>query len=168
MMALRRCARALATSRARDDPFSAAFWRSAADWRRAARNTTRCLVGCSAGDLGCLYALAALCPEVGAPAAMAASMCCGVATSLALETVALRVGEGFATWRAAAATAAKMSMLSMLSMEAAENAAQWHLTGGDLGSDVFFAALPYSVAAGFFTPLPYNYYALRRYGRACH
>ena len=61
-----------------------------------------------------------------------------------------------------------MSMLSMLSLEAAENAVQWHLTGGDLGSDVFFAALPYSVAAGFFTPLPYNYYALRRYGRACH
>ena len=45
---------------------SAAFWADAPSWRRAARNTTRCLVGCSVGDLSCLWLLASAAPELGA------------------------------------------------------------------------------------------------------
>ena len=147
---------------------SAAFWADAPSWRRAARNTTRCLVGCSVGDLSCLWLLASAAPEVGAAPAMAASMACGVATSMALETYVLRVWEGFATWTTAASTAANMSLISMLSMEGAENAVSYYATGGDICSEHFFAFLPASLAAGFLTPLPYNYFMLRKHGRACH
>ena len=147
---------------------SAAFWADAPSWRRAARNTTRCLVGCSVGDLSCLWLLASAAPELGAAPAMAASMACGVATSMALETWVLKVWEGFATWTTAASTAANMSLISMLSMEGAENAVSYYATGGDICSEHFFAFLPASLAAGFLTPLPYNYFMLRKHGRACH
>jgi len=147
---------------------SAAFWADAPSWRRAARNTTRCLVGCSVGDLSCLWLLASAAPELGAAPAMAASMACGVATSMALETWVLKVWEGFASWTTAASTAANMSLISMLSMEGAENAVSYYATGGDICSEHFFAFLPASLAAGFLTPLPYNYFMLRKHGRACH
>ena len=147
---------------------SAAFWADAPSWRRAARNTTRCLVGCSVGDLSCLWLLASAAPELGAAPAMAASMACGVATSMALETWVLKVWEGFANWTTAASTAANMSLISMLSMEGAENAVSYYATGGDICSEHFFAFLPASLAAGFLTPLPYNYFMLRKHGRACH
>ena len=147
---------------------SAAFWADAPSWRRAARNTTRCLVGCSVGDLSCLWLLASAAPELGAAPAMAASMACGVATSMALETWVLKVWEGFASWTTAFSTAANMSLISMLSMEGAENAVSWYATGGDICSEHFFAFLPASLAAGFLTPLPYNYFMLRKHGRACH
>ena len=147
---------------------SAAFWADAPSWRRAARNTTRCLVGCSVGDLSCLWLLAAAAPELGAAPAMAASMACGVATSMALETWVLKVWEGFASWTTAFSTAANMSLISMLSMEGAENAVSYYATGGDICSEHFFAFLPASLAAGFLAPLPYNYFMLRKHGRACH
>ena len=147
---------------------SAAFWADAPSWRRAARNTTRCLVGCSVGDLSCLWLLASAAPELGAAPAMAASMACGVATSMALETWVLKVWEGFASWTTAFSTAANMSLISMLSMEGAENAVSYYATGGDICSEHFFAFLPASLAAGFLTPLPYNYFMLRKHGRACH
>ena len=147
---------------------SAAFWADAPSWRRAARNTTRCLVGCSVGDLSCLWLLASAAPELGAAPAMAASMACGVATSMALETWVLKVWEGFASWTTAASTAANMSLISMLSMEGAENAVSYYATGGDICSEHFFAFLPASLAAGFLAPLPYNYFMLRKHGRACH
>ena len=68
-------------------------------------------------------------------------------------------------------------------MELAENAVELYLTGGQLAgcaagagggagfagaSAAFWAALPPALLAGFLTPLPYNYYMLRRHGRACH
>ena len=107
-------------------------------------------------------------PELGAAPAMAASMACGVATSMALETWVLKVWEGFASWTTAFSTAANMSLISMLSMEGAENAVSYYATGGDICSEHFFAFLPASLAAGFLTPLPYNYFMLRKHGRACH
>ncbi len=70
----------------------------------------------------------------------------------------------------AARTAAGMSMISMLTMEIAENAVDYHLTGGVVAVDspMFWVAAAVSAAAGFLVPLPYNYIRLRRYGKACH
>lgn len=63
-----------------------------------------------------------------------------------------------------------MSMVSMLAMELAENGVELALTGGDLACSqaAFAAALPPALLAGFLVPLPYNYWMLKRWGRACH
>ena len=89
---------------------------------------------------------------------------------MVLETVLLRLGRDRLTWAASVKTAAGMSLISMLAMEAAENAVDYHLTGGVVmfDSPKFWLAAAVSIAAGFVTPLPYNYLRLRRYGKACH
>ena len=94
----------------------------------------------------------------------------GVTTSLILETALLRYGRDGLPWPAAAKTAAGMSLLSMLTMEAAQNAVDYHLTGGVVRLDdpAFWCAALASMAAGLAAPMPYNYHRLRRYGRACH
>lgn len=97
-------------------------------------------------------------------------MASGISTSLLLETVLLRFGKDRLRWMIAAKTAAGMSLISMISMEFAENLVDYHLTGGviQLDSPQFWAAAAVSVAAGFLTPLPYNYHRLRKFGKACH
>lgn len=97
-------------------------------------------------------------------------MASGVTTSLLLETALLRFGRDRLRWVVAAKTAAGMSLISMISMEMAENLMDYHLTGGviQLDSPQFWGAAAVSVAAGFLTPLPYNYLRLRKYGKACH
>ncbi|KZM23744.1 hypothetical protein ST47_g5117 [Ascochyta rabiei] len=101
---------------------------------------------------------------------MALSMASGIATSLLLETTLLHVGQDRLPWVAAAKTAAGMSMISMITMEAAENAVDFHLTGGmvQFDSPAFWGAAIASIAAGFLAPLPYNYIRLRKFGKACH
>ena len=148
------------------------FWTSSDHWRRAAFNTSRCLVGCSIGDLSTLYALQSY--EVALPVAVAASCAAGIFTSMALETVVLRATEDL-QWRAALRTAAGMSLLSMVSMELAENAVELYLvtdgftlSGSCVSPDKFWAAVPPAMVAGWLVPLPYNYYMLRKYGRGCH
>lgn len=97
-------------------------------------------------------------------------MASGITSSLLLETALLRLGRDRLPWIAAAKTAAGMSMISMVTMEAAENAVDFHLTGGvvQFDSPAFWGAAVLSVAAGFLAPLPYNYMRLRKYGKACH
>lgn len=82
----------------------------------------------------------------------------------------LHVGRDKLPWRLALGTAARMSLASMLAMEAAENLVDVWLTGGviGLGSVQFWAAAGASIVAGFLVPLPYNYYRLRKLGKACH
>jgi hypothetical protein len=87
-----------------------------------------------------------------------------------LETTLLRLGKDKLSWPAAAKTAAGMSTISMLTMELAENAVDYHLTGGVVQMDdpAFWGAALLSVSAGFLAPLPYNYLRLKKYGKSCH
>ncbi len=58
-----------------------------------------------------------------------------------------------------------MSLISMISMEVAMNIVDVIMTGGAmLTPEVILPML----IAGFITPLPYNYYRLKKYGKACH
>lgn len=112
-----------------------------------------------------LYALQAHAPDVGLPAAIAASCVAGISTSMALETVVLRATEDLA-WQTALRTATGMSLLSMVSMELAENAVELYvMTDGfaasascGLDPSAFRQAVPAAMLAGWLTPLPYNYY----------
>ncbi len=86
----------------------------------------------------------------------------GLATSIMLETVVLwrQLGP-----RAALRTAVGMSLLSMVAMEAAMNLVDVLLTGGAV---LTWWVVPVMLAAGFVTPLPYNYWRLKALGKACH
>ena len=86
----------------------------------------------------------------------------GFITSIILETVIL--------WRQmelsnAFKTAIGMSLISMIAMEAAMNITDVILTGG---ATLTWWVIPFMLAAGFLTPLPYNYWRLKVLGKACH
>lgn len=97
-------------------------------------------------------------------------MASGISTSLILETVLLHLSKDRLPWPMAFKTALGMSLVSMLAMEGAENVVDYHLTGGlvVLNDPKFWMAAVLSVGAGFAAPLPWNYFRLRRWSRACH
>ena len=61
-------------------------------------------------------------------------------------------------------TALGMSFISMITMELAMNIVDVVFAGGIL----VWWVLPLMLVAGFLTPLPYNYYRLKKYNESCH
>jgi hypothetical protein len=86
----------------------------------------------------------------------------GLITSIMLETFILLRQMSL---RVAFRTAIGMSLISMISMEIAMNVVDITLTGGAI---LRWDIIPLMLIAGFLTPLPYNYYRLKKYGIACH
>ena len=139
------------------------FWQSRPIWLKSARNTFWCLAGCSIGDFGTI----AFFQFSGIPwptmAIMILAIINGLLTSVALETVILcRDGMDIKT---SFSTAIGMSMVSMIGMEVAMNFTDWYLTGGAV---LTWWVLPIMLAAGFIAPWPYNYWRLKKWGKACH
>ena len=62
-------------------------------------------------------------------------------------------------------TALGMSFISMISMEVAMNLVDFILTGG---AELNFVVIPIMLFVGFVTPLPYNYWRLKKYNKECH
>ena len=93
----------------------------------------------------------------------------GLMTSIALETVILKVREKF-NWSFALKTAFGMSFISMVGMEIAMNTTDFVITGGKAAFEdpMYWAALLIALIAGFLAPLPYNYYKLKKFDKACH
>ena len=87
----------------------------------------------------------------------------GLLTSIALETVIL-LRQKF-RFINAIKTAFGMSFISMISMELAMNLTDFVFTGGAI---LNWYILPLMLFAGFITPLPYNYYKLKKYNISCH
>ncbi len=83
-------------------------------------------------------------------------------TSITLETIFLARQMDI---RTAFRTAIGMSFISMIAMETVMNAVDRGLTGG---AKLTWRVVPIMLAAGFVTPLPYNYWRLKVLGRACH
>ena len=86
----------------------------------------------------------------------------GLLTSIALETLVLLRQMPLAP---AFRTACGMSMISMVAMEFVMNSVDVWVMGGAVLS---LSVLPLMLCAGFFTPLPYNYWRLKALGKACH
>jgi hypothetical protein len=86
----------------------------------------------------------------------------GLITSIMLETFILSRQMNL---KEAFQTAIGMSLVSMISMEAAMNIVDVLLTGGAM---LTWWVIPIMLLAGFITPLPYNYFRLKKYGKACH
>lgn len=137
-------------------------WRCKHTWRTASKNTAWCLLGCAIGDLGTI----AYFQFMGIPwptmAIMTLAIINGILTSIALETFILSRQMKL---RDAFRTAIGMSLISMVSMEVAMNVVDVMLTGG---AKLTWWVVPIMLAAGFITPLPYNYWRLKALGKSCH
>ena len=87
----------------------------------------------------------------------------GLITSIILETVIL-IRQNFSI-KNAIKTAFGMSFISMISMEIAMNLTDYIITGGAV---LNWYVIPIMLFVGFITPLPYNYYKLKKYNISCH
>ena len=139
-------------------------WSDAGVWKQSAHNTKWCLIGCSIGDFGTIAAFQFVFTDSGwsTMSIMILAIINGLLTSIALETAILakQMGlyEGFKV-------AIGMSFISMVAMETAMNITDYLMTGGAM---LTWWAMPIMLLVGFITPWPYNYWRLKKYGRACH
>ena len=145
------------------------FWMDKIIWIKASYNTLNCLVGCSIGDFGMIIFLQAYFPQATMLTQMTLAILAGLSTSIILESSLLRFREGF-VWATAFQIAIRMSFLSMVAMEFAMNITDFALTGGVAAFTElnYWMALVPAMIVGFLTPLPYNYYRLRKFNKACH
>ena len=138
-------------------------WSCKHTWKRSAKNTAWCLLGCAIGDLGTIlfYQLTKIpFPMLGI---MTLAIINGLITSIILETIILlRQNLNFSK---AFKTALGMSFISMISMEIAMNVTDVILTGGAI---LNWWVVPIMLIVGFLTPWPYNYWRLKKYNIACH
>jgi copper chaperone CopZ len=145
------------------------FWDDIRIWKRASLNTLNCLIGCSIGDFAMIIFLQAYYPETPMITQMILAIIAGLITSVMLETVLLKYREHF-SWGFALQTAFAMSFLSMVAMELAMNTTDFMITGGKAAFEnpMYWIALAVALVAGFLVPLPYNYYKLKKFNKACH
>tara|TARA_Y100001970_G_scaffold85296_1_gene107644 strand:+ start:67 stop:507 length:441 start_codon:yes stop_codon:yes gene_type:complete len=138
-------------------------WRCKHTWRRSAKNTAWCLLGCAIGDFGTILFF----QLTGIPwpvlAIMILAILNGLITSIILETIVL-LKQKF-NFSQALKTALGMSLISMVSMEVAMNLTDYILTGGAI---LTWWVVPIMLAVGFVTPWPYNYWRLKKFNIACH
>ena len=137
-------------------------WSCKHTWKRSAKNTMWCVIGCSIGDFGTILFFQYT--EYSLPVFYILSLAIvnGLITSIILETIVLSYSQ---TIFSAFKTAIGMSFISMISMELAMNLVDYIMTGGAIMN--FYTVLPMLIA-GYFTPLPYNYYRLKKYNQSCH
>ena len=145
------------------------FWGDAPVWNRASFNTLNCLIGCSIGDFGMVFFLQAYYPQTPMMWQMVLAIIAGLCTSIMLETIILKTREQF-NWMLALKTAFGMSFISMVGMEIAMTSTDFMITGGKaaFSDPMYWLALVPALVVGFITPLPYNYYKLKKYNKACH
>ncbi|MDC0529441.1 DUF4396 domain-containing protein [Candidatus Pelagibacter ubique] len=138
-------------------------WSCKHTWKRSAKNTTWCLLGCSIGDFGTIlfFQLSKIpFPVLGI---MTLAIINGLLTSIMLETYIL-MKQKF-DFISALKTACGMSFISMVSMEISMNATDYFLTGGAM---LTWWVVPIMLTVGFLTPWPYNYWRLKKFNQACH
>ena len=139
------------------------FWQSKNTWKQSAVNTKWCLIGCAVGDFGTIAFFQYSDYAVSTLFVFSLATINGLITSIILETcLLLRQKMPFGL---ALKTALGMSFISMLAMEMAMNLTDYLLTGG--ANFVWWVVL-LALFAGFITPWPYNYWRLKKWGRACH
>ena len=138
-------------------------WSCKHTWKRSAKNTAWCLLGCAIGDLGTILFFQLTKIPFPVLGIMTLAIINGLITSIILETIILlRQNLDFSK---AFKTALGMSFISMISMEIAMNLTDVILTGGAI---LNWWVVPIMLLVGFLSPLPYNYWRLKKYNIACH
>ena len=138
-------------------------WSCNHTWKKSAKNTLWCVIGCSIGDFGTIlfFQLTGMFfPLIGI---MILAIINGLITSIMLETVIL-MKQNFSFF-SAIKTASGMSLISMLSMEIMMNLTDYFLTDGAI---LTWWVIPIMLIVGFLTPWPYNYWRLKKFGINCH
>ena len=137
-------------------------WKCKHTWRRSAKNTLWCLLGCSIGDFGTILYFQI--NQIAWPTLniMILAIINGLITSIILETIILSKQM---ILKKAFQTAMTMSFISMIAMEIAMNAVDWIIIGE---AKLVWWIVPIMLLAGFLTPWPYNYYRLKKFNVACH
>ena len=138
-------------------------WSCKNTWSQSAKNTAWCLLGCSIGDFGTILFFQLTMIPLPVTAIMILAIINGLLTSIILETFIL-IKQNI-KFNNAFKTALGMSFISMISMEIAMNFTDFIFTGGAI---LNWYVLPIMLLAGFLTPLPYNYYKLKKYNISCH
>ena len=138
-------------------------WSCRHTWKRSAKNTAWCVLGCAIGDFGTILFFQLT--EVPFPVLgiMILAIINGLITSIILETIILMIQK--INFVNAIKTALGMSLISMISMEVMMNFTDYVLTGGAI---LTWWVIPIMLIVGFLTPWPYNYWRLKKYGINCH
>ena len=138
-------------------------WNCKHTWKRSAKNTAWCLLGCAIGDFGTILFFQLTKISFPVLGIMTLAIINGLITSIILETIIL-LKQNF-KFSNALKTALGMSFISMISMEVTMNLTDYLLTGGAM---LTWWVIPIMLTVGFLTPWPYNYWRLKKYNIACH
>ena len=138
-------------------------WSCRHTWKRSAKNTAWCVLGCAIGDFGTILFFQLTQIPFPVLGIMILAIINGLITSIILETIILMT-QNF-HFVDAFKTACGMSLISMLSMEIMMNLTDYVLTGGAI---LTWWVVPIMLIVGFLTPWPYNYWRLKKFGIACH
>ena len=138
-------------------------WSCKHTWKRSAKNTAWCVLGCAIGDFGTILFFQLT--EIPFPVLgiMILAIINGLITSIILETIILMIQK--INFVNAIKTALGMSLISMISMEVMMHFTDYVLTGGAI---LTWWVIPIMLIVGFLTPWPYNYWRLKKYGINCH
>ena len=138
-------------------------WYCKNTWKKSAKNTAWCVLGCSIGDFGTILFFQITQIPLSVLAIMILAIINGLITSIILETIIMmKQNLNFAK---AFNVAISMSFISMIGMEIAMNLTDYLLTGGAV---LTWWVIPIMLIVGFLTPWPYNYYILKKYNKFCH
>ena len=138
-------------------------WSCKHTWKRSAKNTAWCLLGCAIGDFGTILFFQLTKIPFPILNIMILAIINGLITSIILETIIL-IKQNISFLKSLK-TAMGMSFISMLSMEIAMNFTDYILTGGAI---INWWIVPIMLIVGFLTPWPYNYWRLKKFNQACH
>ena len=138
-------------------------WSCKHTWKRSAKNTMWCVIGCSIGDFGTILFFQLTQTPFPLMGIMILAIINGLITSIVLETFIL-IRQNF-SFIGAIKTASGMSLISMLSMEVMMNITDYLFTGGAI---ITWWVIPIMLIVGFLTPWPYNYWRLKKFGLNCH
>jgi len=138
-------------------------WSCNHTWKRSAKNTAWCLLGCAIGDFGTILFFQLTKIPFPVLNIMILAIINGLITSIILETIIL-IKQNI-PFLISLKTAMGMSFISMISMEIAMNVTDYILTGGAI---INWWIVPIMLIVGFLTPWPYNYWRLKKFNRACH
>ena len=142
---------------------SSFHWACKHTWNRSAKNTAWCLLGCAIGDFGTILFFQITKIPFPVLGIMTLAIINGLITSIILETIIL-LRQNF-KFSNALKTALGMSFISMISMEVTMNLTDYLLTGGAI---LTWWVVPIMLIVGFLTPLPYNYWILKKFNFSCH
>ena len=138
-------------------------WSCKHTWKKSAKNTAWCLLGCAIGDFGTIFFFQITSIQFPILGIMILAIINGIITSIMLETfILLKQNMKF---KQAFNTAIGMSLISMIAMETAMNLTDFLITGGAI---LNWWIIPIMLIAGFVTAWPYNYWRLKKYNVSCH